>query len=499
MNKEEYVRGLNYISVNIGAPVGEFVSSDSYFEKIYYEIERLTSDINAKNGSNQTNPVLGGFLAEIWHAGTYNINAAIHNSMDRANVLESHDFASVDVQLESGKAYNLKYYQNPVKSAKAIATTYEEYFRKNRTGEQTFEEFFKQRGITVDENLRHDCIYHGQYGLVPTDQYEKMIEDLKRLISTERTRRPELVKKFEDAMNNAVDRIEGLNGVESICLTKHQSEELAKLAKNGLFNPEDYGLTLDSLVDDNIVFERAVKAGANAALISALMKVMPFLILAIKNADSINLFSWESFAEYGLDILTSRGKSFVGGSFTSAINDMCKKKIIPIKQLSPEAIGTLVALMISIMEEFIKVSLGKQKYNVCISNCVQNIYIAMFGMVGSIVLSAIPAGIVIGNILGCIVGGFTYNAIDRVFLSFCVESGFSCFGLVEQDYYLPDYVLKDMSIDLIEPDMCNFDECELDECEFDECEFDECEFDTVLSYSITRGVIAVNKIGYIIV
>jgi len=499
MNKEEYIRGLNYVSINIGAPIGEYISSDNYFESIALEIEKLKNNINAKRGNQQTNSVLGGFLAEFWHSGTYNINSAVQNSTDRATVLGSHDFASVDVKLNSGNLYNLKYYQNSMKTARAISTTYEEYFKKNRIEGQTFEEFFKQRGITVDENLKHECIYLGQYGLVPSDQYTKMMDDLKRMILTEKVRRPELVKKLEDAMNSAVDKITGPDGVESICLTKEQSEELAKLARKGGFNPEDYGLTLDALVDNSVVFKRALTAGASAALVSALMKVVPYLISAVKNADSLKTFCWEDFAENGIDALTSSGKSFVIGAFTSAINDMCKKKLIPIRKMAPEAIGTLVALTITIVEEFVKAVCGKQKYNSCVFNCMQSIYIAMFGMVGSIILSALPMGIVIGNILGCIIGGFAYNTTNKLFISYCIESGFTCFGLVEQDYCLPECILKDLSFDLIETDSCDIDKIEEDMCELDECEFAENDFDNGLPYSITRGVIEVNKIGYVIV
>jgi len=129
----------------------------------------------------------------------------------------------------------------------------------------------------------------------------------------------------------------------------------------------------------------------------------------------------------------------------------------------------------------------------------QSIYIAMFGMVGSIILSALPMGIVIGNILGCIIGGFAYNTTNKLFISYCIESGFTCFGLVEQDYCLPECILKDLSFDLIETDSCDIDKIEEDMCELDECEFAENDFDNGLPYSITRGVIEVNKIGYVIV
>ena len=59
--------------------------------------------------SNQTDAVLGGYLAEHWHAGTFNINAAATESLHRAKTLGSTEYASVDIATNFGQSYSSKY------------------------------------------------------------------------------------------------------------------------------------------------------------------------------------------------------------------------------------------------------------------------------------------------------------------------------------------------------------------------------------------------------
>ena len=42
-----------------------------------------------------------------------------------------------------------------------------------------------------------------------------------------------------------------------------------------------------------------------------------------------------------------------------------------------------------------------------------------------------------------------YNIGKKKLISFCVDTGFTCFGLVEQNYELPDEVLKEMGVETV--------------------------------------------------
>lgn len=51
-------------------------------------------------------------------------------------------------------------------------------------------------------------------------------------------------------------------------------------------------------------------------------------------------------------------------------------------------------------------------------------------------------GFMLGSFVGSVVGSFAYNVGHNVFMSFCVDTGFTMFGLVDQNYELPDEVME---------------------------------------------------------
>ena len=64
----------------------------AYVSQVEQAIDQLTADI-VKLKSGQTDAVLGGYIAEHWHAGTFNVNAVAAGSSHRAFTLESTEYA----------------------------------------------------------------------------------------------------------------------------------------------------------------------------------------------------------------------------------------------------------------------------------------------------------------------------------------------------------------------------------------------------------------------
>ena len=89
-----------------------------YIDKIITEVDKLTNNINSYVSSKQNNAVLGGFIAEEWQAGTFNINAVAAESTHRAFVEKSTEQASVDISTSFGMDYSLKYLKYPEGSDK---------------------------------------------------------------------------------------------------------------------------------------------------------------------------------------------------------------------------------------------------------------------------------------------------------------------------------------------------------------------------------------------
>ena len=101
----------------------------------------------------------------------------------------------------------------------------------------------------------------------------------------------------------------------------------------------------------------------------------------------------------------------------------------------------------------------------------------------------------LGNFVGSLVGSFVYKELDDVVMALAVEKGWTFFGIVDQDYTLPDSVLKEIGLDLFEFDQFEPDVFKPEVFEFDEFIIDDYQpgFITVLR----RGVIGVHKVGYI--
>ena len=151
----------------IAARMGE-----DYVSNVATRISELESDINSFTGYNTITDKLKGDIAEFWHSGTFNIDAAVKGSNSQTYVNRSHDFASADITSNYGIEYGLKYYADGRKSADAQSLSffqrYAEY--KSQTGrtDLSFLDYLKEKGID-EESVMYDPIYSGQVRIIPAD------------------------------------------------------------------------------------------------------------------------------------------------------------------------------------------------------------------------------------------------------------------------------------------------------------------------------------------
>ena len=103
----------------------------------------------------------------------------------------------------------------------------------------------------------------------------------------------------------------------------------------------------------------------------------------------------------------------------------------------------------------------------------------------------------LGSFIGSLIGSFAYHIGYNALLSFCVDTGFTMFGLVEQDYELPDEVLHFIGAEAFEYECFQFEEFDFDNFSFEEFTFDEFTPDELSISVLRRGVIGVSRIGYI--
>lgn len=101
--KNEIIQGWNFSSKIASSSIATQVGAD-YVGRVNEAIDAMVKDLG-KLKSNQTDAVLGGYLAEHWHAGTFNISAVAAESLHRAKTLGSTEYASVDIATNFGQSY----------------------------------------------------------------------------------------------------------------------------------------------------------------------------------------------------------------------------------------------------------------------------------------------------------------------------------------------------------------------------------------------------------
>lgn len=93
--------GIEFFEKNNSSLLGSALGNH-YIDRVEFEINETVKSLNSFSGTAANISTLKGDVAEFWHAGTFNIKAAVKGSSHRVEVDRSHDFGSVDI---SGKTF----------------------------------------------------------------------------------------------------------------------------------------------------------------------------------------------------------------------------------------------------------------------------------------------------------------------------------------------------------------------------------------------------------
>lgn len=498
-----FAEGYAYFVNNISAYSAAELSG-AYVSKVEAEIKNFSDLLNKEFGGKKTHiDKLKGNIAEHWHAETFNINAVVKGSSNLATVPDSHGFASVDVHA-AGIDAGLKYYKTAKdtldQQAKTARESYHHYVSKK--GTETFEEYLKNRNI-MDPDAP---IYEGQVRIVPKEQLEEIKVLLKLKIAGEEATRPEQVQRYKETLRMINDHINDGKGVESIPLNNADAEELARLAKeNGVSEEKlrEMGLSTEDLIGFSDVMNEAFRAGLTAATISMVLKIAPEIYKALSFLIQNRELDGEQFKQIGFAALSGASEGFIKGTIAAALTTACKAGLFeqPLKTIDPSIIGAITSLAINTMKNAFFVVKGTMTRSALVNELVEE----MFVTTGSLVLGSasqalikIPVlGFMLGSFVGSVVGSFAYNAGYKALLSFCIDTGFTMFGLVEQNYELPDDVLQSIGVEVFEYEQFKFEEFKHKEFKFDEFSFDKFNPEGLSISVLRRGVIGVSQIGYI--
>ena len=111
-------------------------------------------------------------------------------------------------------------------------------------------------------------------------------------------------------------------------------------------------------------------------------------------------------------------------------------------------------LTINVMDYSIKLYQGRITSQDFAHKCLKDTFVLSTGMLGaSIGQMVIPIpvlGALAGNIVGSTMGVVLFEGGRQVILGICKESGWTFFGLVEQDYTVPEDVLREVGYDIFQ-------------------------------------------------
>lgn len=478
---------VNLANANIANLNAQIDIDNNRIESINRVIDELTRSVNEHPHIGLDIEQLKGYVAEEVHAATFNIDAIRHGSEHRAFTLQSNAEGSVDIATNFGDEYSLKYYNYADKAEGAQAV------------------------LSKDGNAPK---YHGQKRLIADEQVEEAKAWANRRALRNDPIRTEVAEAHRETRDNLVGVVSDDEGNKSKPLSIKESKEIATEAKKGEFNPETHGIEKgekkEHLPFQDAVsvdyFQKALEAGLTAAAITAATQIVPELYKAIDYLIKNGQMDLTQLKQSGKRVITTSGESFLRGSIAYGVELMIQNGLLGenIKGVPPTVVGTVVTIILGTVKNSILVAAGQMtpaemgvKF---VDTLVVSVGYAVGAKVGGIIAQTffpqIPGiAYAIGSLLGCAIA-VVYNIGKKKLISFCVDTGFTCFGLVEQSYELPDEVLHQLGIDTIPINRTDISTTQVNRTDLFET-VNRTQYETINMTMLKRGIIGVNKIGYV--
>ena len=204
-------------------------------EEINAAIDELARSINEHPHLNLGVEQFKGFVAEEFHAGTFNLDAIRQGSEHRAFTLQDNGYGSVDIDTNFGRQYSLKY-ANTAQDAEAY-----------------------QAVLDRDTRLPK---YHEQERLIAAEQVDEAKAWATRRAGKDSLTRQDVSASHTETGKHLVGKVSDGEGVESRELSIKESKAIAREAKDGGFDPEKHGISKGAqLAEVRIAYlDQALKA-----------------------------------------------------------------------------------------------------------------------------------------------------------------------------------------------------------------------------------------------
>ncbi|ALC89216.1 hypothetical protein AM500_05015 [Bacillus sp. FJAT-18017] len=449
--------------------------SFEYVNQVQREIDKTIAEMSktVTQRLNANDATTKGFVAEDWHAGTFNADVVakggkdIYASVDKSN----NPIKDIDIfNKGTSSSWQSKYYKSAEDTAKELSNP-----KYNNVGK-----------VAPSDQIAED-------GIRTAAQ--------KQALRNSETRH-EVAEAYQHTANYARSVIEE-NGYSSRGLSDREALKIVEEIKNGTFDPKKYGLTTEDFVKVEYVIQQSLKAGVTAAALTAIIKVTPEIYKIIMSMIEQGYIEKDQLIQAGFITLDSSVEGFIRGSIAAAITATLKSGLAgeTLKSIDPSMISLGTILVMNAIHNSFKVATGRMKPVEFVDACARDLVVSSFALIGGSVsqgLIQIPVfGFMLGSFLGSIVGSFVYDAGKRVCLSFCIESGFTFFGLVKQDYVLPKEVIVSLGLKVFEYERFIFNPPDIKQSEPNKFSYKKFEPNTININILRRGVIGVNKVGFV--
>lgn len=324
--------------------------------------------------SNKGEHFLKGDLAERWHEGTFNIDAALRRSRAHATQLGSNERGSPDLLLSGeygDRVVQSKYYRSADDTAKAVSSP----------------------------------DYEGMDKVVPADQVDGVRQRAQHLADWNRGTRDHQAAQYDHTAKVASGRVEH-EGIASRELTEKEALSMAREAKRGELDGARHGLTMDDSIDWQRVAGEAATAAAIAASIGAATAAVPYVVRALRTAIKEGEIDLDALQGGGLAALRGGATGGLRGALAAGIVAAARAGVLgeAMRGISPGAVGAVVAASLSVLGDTWALAQGdldatEYGKRVAVTSVTS---VAAYG--GTIVGQALIPVPVVGAMIGGIVG-----------------------------------------------------------------------------------------------
>ena len=382
----------------------------------------------------------------------------------------------------------------------------------------TFDDFLKERDLDNKGITEETLLYGDQTRLIPKAKMTSAKKYLEALIKKEAD--PERRKNLQTVLGLITDVINSPDGkVGDIKLTRTKSEEIARAARKGKLDLEKLGLDIDDILTNRLIWGKSLHIGFISGCVTLAIDLAPQLIDIIRQLFSKGIVDLESLDLAGG--LNDAGSSFIVGTLTSALTFHASRETL-LSSVTPEMISFMVMMCYTSIVTTIKGYRDNLSGSEIASQLVQNTYVLTWtyvgasligpqiasgigniigqtiGMIGNSVLPVVST--MLGTLIGAVIGGLSYKWLNDLSISLCVEKGYTFFGLVKQDYTIPEPLHKFLISDRINlkkeaiSDSISLEPIKLEAISEQPIGFGE----RILKLMLERQVVSINKIAYVV-